>query len=333
MPASTHPDAPARPDASRSASSAPDPPRRRRLAIGAGVAVAILAGVVITHQVITADAAATEAERRAASAEFARDVAAVRTTIADPAREGQTAATALLRHQLSLVAGEVPDPAVGDGLVEQLQAAGAELADAAGTPMPPRPTILPVATVDPVFDRLRGLEEQAADLAVRFEVAADDAASWLAAVRDLDEAALTYAASTEQLPDSDDPDALASAWRAEHERLEPYADAIERAGEHEASAPLADAHALLVDGMGDTTEEAVALLEAGDVDAYNALIADRLSGDDPFGFGAALETARAEIADAAIEGDLEETRARALGLLTELEELRRAAPAQLVELP
>lgn len=334
MSAPTHPGAPVRPDDPRTSDSPPDPPRRRRrLAIGAAAAAALVVGGIVTQQVITADAAATAAERRAATAEFARDVEAVRSTIADPAREGQTAATALLRHQLLLVAGEVPDPAVGDGLVEQLRTASTELTAASTTPMPPRPDILPVATVDPVFDRLRGLEEQAADLAARFEVAADDAETWLTAVRDLDEAALTYAGSSEDLPDTADPDALADAWRGEDDRLEPYADAVEAAAGHEASAPLADAHALLVDGMRELATEAVTLLEAEDVDGYNALLADRLAGDDPFGFRAELDTARAEVADAAIEGPLEETRARALGLLTELEELRRATPAQLAELP
>jgi hypothetical protein len=336
--APTHPGAPTRPDQDRpthQTSSPGDPSRtrRRRLAFGAVIALVALGGGLLVQQVVRADAAATAAEHRAASAELARDVESLRGALADPAHEGQVAATALLRHQLLLVAGEAPDPAVGDGLVDQLRLAGQELAEAADTPMPDRPSILPVATVDPVFDRLTGLEAQASDLAERFGVAADEAEAWLTAVRDLDEAAMAYGASSEELPSTDDPDAVAAAWRAEHDRLDPYAAAIDQAREHEASAPLAEAHAQLVEGMRELADDAVARLGADDLDGYNALLADRLAGDDPFGFSSQLEEARAEVADAAIDGGLEETRARALGLLTELEELRRAAPAQLAELP
>lgn len=333
--------APAHPGAPASAPQAHDPspedrrprPNRQRLLLGAAAGLLALGGGVAMQQVIAADAAATSAEQRTARTELAHDVETVRNALADPARDGQVAATALLRHQLELVAGEAPDATVGDGLVAQLRAASEELADAARTPVPDRPSVLPVATVDPVFDRLHGLEDQAAGLAERFATDAVEAEAWLAAVRDLEDAAMTYGASTEELPSTDDADALATAWRAEAERLEDYAVAVERAEGHEASAPLADAHALLVEGMREVAADASDRLEAGDVDGYNALLADRLADDDPFGFATALAEARDAVAETALDGHLEETRARALGLLTELEELRRATPAQLAELP
>jgi hypothetical protein len=333
--------APTLPGAPTDAAPDPDPtpggsPRRvtrKRLLVGAAAGLLALGGGVGMQQIIAADAAATAAEQRTARTDLAQDVEDLREALAEPARTGQTAATALLRHQLELVAGQAPDASVGDELVAQLRLASEELADAARTPMPDRPSVLPVATVDPVFDRLLGLEDQAADLAERLAADADEAEAWIAAVRDLDDAAMTYGASTEELPSTDDPDALAAAWRAEAERLDDYAAAVDRAADHEGGAPLADAHGLLVDGMRELAADAAGRLEAGDVDGYNALLADRLAGDDAFGFASALEPAREEVAEAAIDGHLEETRARALGLLTELEELRRAAPAQLAELP
>jgi len=78
--------------------------------------------------------------------------------------------------------------------------------------------------------------------------------------------------------------------------------------------------------MRRLTADALDALEDGDLDAYNALLAERLGGEDPFGFASALEDARAEVAEAAVDGPLEDARGRALGLLTELEEVRRATP-------
>jgi hypothetical protein len=46
-----------------------------------------------------------------------------------------------------------------------------------------------------------------------------------------------------------------------------------------------------------------------------------------------LTDARSEVAEDALAGPLDEARERGLGLLTELDELRRTTPAQLAELP
>ncbi|WP_052666991.1 hypothetical protein [Nitriliruptor alkaliphilus] len=303
--------------------------RPNRAIVAALVALLVLTGAAAVQQLRSASADAAAAEERTARAELARDVQTVRESIADPAREGQTAATGLLRHQLVLIAGEAPDPSVGDRLVDQLTAAADRLDDAADTPAPERSDLLSAAIVGPVFDQLDGLDAQAADVADTFRAAAEHARGWLAAVRDLDEAAVRYADSTDELQGGSDPDALAAAWRAERDRIAAYAGAVDEAGEHEASAPLADAHRLLVDGLGDLADEAVARLEAGDVDGYNQLLADRLGGDDRFGFAEALDAARDQVADASLAGPLEDARARGLGLLTSLEELRRATPAQL----
>jgi hypothetical protein len=305
--------------------------RRRpsRVAVGVLAAALVLGGGAAVQQIRTADAAATAAEQRTARADLASDVGTIREGVAAPARDGGSAATGLLRHQLLVLAGEAPDATVGERLTAQMRDAADRLDEAATAPMPDRPSVLPVATVDPVFDRLSGLEDQATDLAVVLRSAADDATAWLDAVRDLDDAAVTYAETTDQLPSGSDPGAIAAAWEADGALLDAYAEAIDRAEGHEASAPLAEAHLELVEGMQELADEALARLRAGDVDGYNAVLADRLGPDDPFGFGTALEDARAEVADAAIAGPLEDARARALGLLTEVEELRRATPAQL----
>jgi hypothetical protein len=292
----------------------------------AALAILVIGGSATAVQ--QARSAEAEAARDSARAELARDVATVRTTIADPARDGQTAATALLRHQLLVVAGEAPDATVGERLVDQLRVAADDLDDAEQAPLPERPEVLDDATTDRVFAQLAAIDGRAADLATTFREAADGAEAWLVAVRDLDAAAVAYADSTGDLPEGDDPEVVADAWRAEQQRLADYAAAVARAAENQISAPLAEAHRELVDGMSELAEDAVALLEADDVDGYNALLAERLETADPFEFGSRLDAARAAVADAAISGPLEDARARALGLLTDIEKLRQATPAR-----
>jgi hypothetical protein len=321
--------------ADRDRASAEAGPRRRvsvpnALAV-VGLVLALVAGGYALQQVRAADAEATANEQREAQAELAADVGEVRETIATPARQGQNTSSALLRHQLLLIAGEGPDPAVGDRLVADLREAADELEASASTPLPERPAVLPVATVDPVYDRLAGLEEQAADVAGTYREAADQTEASLAAVRDLEAAAVAYADTTSSLPSTDDPDTVAASWRAEGERLDAYQEAIDAAADAPAAAPLADAHQQLVTGMRSLTDDALERLGADDLDGYNALLADRLGGDDPFGFAAALTDARSAVADEAIAGPLDEARERGLGLLTELDELRRTTPAQLAE--
>ncbi|MEX1178174.1 MAG: hypothetical protein WEB09_06905 [Nitriliruptor sp.] len=291
----------------------------------------LIAGSIAIQQVRNADAEARAAEQREARAELAAELGDVRRAIAEPARDGQNTATALLRHQLALVAGDTPDPELGDGLVADLRTAADELDEVATTPLPDRPQILPVATVDPIFARLEGLEQQASDLAGTYRSAADEAEGSLESLRALEAAAITYAGSSDQLPSGDDPDAIAAAWEAERDRLATYDEAVTAAAERPSSAPLAEAHRSLVDGMSQLADDAIELLGADDLDAYNALLADQLGGEDPFGFAAQLADARAEVADTAVDGPLEDARARGLGLLTELEELRRITPAQLAE--
>ncbi|MEX1164549.1 MAG: hypothetical protein WEB03_13330 [Nitriliruptor sp.] len=306
--------------------------RHGRRWIGAVVlAVLMIASVFAVQQIRAADAEATANEQREARAELAADLAEVRDAVAVPARDGQNVASALLRHQLALIAGEGPDTDVGDRLVADLQEAADELEAASTTPLPERPQMLPVATIDPIYARLEGLEGQAADLAATYRDAAEHASASIGSVRALEAAALTYADSTDQLPSGDDPDVVADAWRAERDQLEAYASAVADAADDPVVAPLAEAHDQLVTGLRTFADDAIERLEADDLDGYNALLAERLGGDDPFGFAAQLAEAREEVSQEALAGPLEDARARGLGLLTELEELRRITPAQLAE--
>jgi hypothetical protein len=324
----------ARPRADRSPSSTA-PPRRRlpnRLAAGALAAVVAVGAGVVTYEVRAADAANAEEAARDARADMISDVEQLRVSVAEPARTGQTAATALLRQQLTALSGEDVDHDLVDRLVDDLRTAADELETAAGSPRPERPNAMPVALADPLLDRLDRIEQQATDVADRFRATADEAAEWDTTLRELSDAATTYAEAGGDLPASDEPAEVAAAWRTELDQLEVYADALDDAGADEVRPSLeglADAQRRLIDGMSAVAEDAISLLDAGDVDGYATLLEDQLGGDARFGLSEALAEAREDIATQAVDGPLELTRARALGLLTELEDLRRTAPGAL----
>jgi hypothetical protein len=324
----------ARPRADRPSSSTTAPGNRmpKRLAAGVLTAAVVVGAGVVTYETRAADAAHAEEAARDARADMISDVEQLRVSVADPARTGQTAATALLRQQLTALAGEDVDPDLVDRLVEDLRTSADELEAAAGSPRPERPNAMPVALADPLLDRLDGIEQQAADVADRFRTTADEAEAWDATLRELSGAAATYAEAAGDLPASDEPAEVAAAWRTERDQLAVYADALDDAGADEVRPSLeglADAQHRLIDGMSAVAEDAIALLDEGDVDGYAALLEDELGGDARFGVSEALAQAREDIAVEAVDGPLELTRARALGLLTQLEDLRRTAPGEL----
>ena len=306
---------------------------RRRLAAGVALAVAIGGGVVVVDQVRSADAAAVDAATSQAERDLLREVGAVRASLADPARAGQDVATTLLRDQILAVSGEPVDTDRTEALLGQLRDAADRLDAAAAQPLPDRPVALAVDSADPVYARVDALRSQAADLAERFRTTADDTEAWNAALAEVVAAGTTYAASTEQLPDGDDPDVVADAWRAELDRLDAFRADLDAASDPEAGPslqPLVDAQLRLADGMTEVAEASIGHLEDGDIDAYDALLDDRLSGSDRFGVSSALADARERIGAQLVgQGSLERSRAFALGLITELDDLRRTAPEQL----
>lgn len=117
----------------------------------------------------------------------------------------------------------------------------------------------------------------------------------------------------------------ATAWRAERERLAAYRAAVDEAAGHEALRELAGAHAGLLEALDTLAGDALAELEAGDIDGYNARVA---AGVDDAALTAWREGLAAG-ADAALDGPtldhLDRSRALALGLVKELDNVRRSS--------
>jgi hypothetical protein len=300
------------------------PNRATASLIGAAV---LAAGGMAIVQVRSEAAAAAEAEQLAAQQELDREVYALRTELVTPAHLAERTAADLLVAVVETVTGSArDDEAVQttlDALVEDLHAAADQLDEVADQPLPARPRAVPVPTADAVFDRLETIEVQASEVAAQLREAAERAEDFASAAHGLSSAAATYAASTGDLPDSDDPDVLATAWRSERDRLDAYRQAVDVAAETDGLEELATSHQELIDTLRSLADDAVTALEAGDVDGYNERLASVLDDEDAASIGDDLVAATETALEAATVAELHEARTAVLELLIDLEDLRR----------
>lgn len=305
------------------------PSRPARLAAAiAGVAVVAGATGAILHG-REQSAAAQRAELAAATSTLTSEVAQVRNAVAAPVHDAQQTTAALRVLVAEAITGS--DRAPGDVLADVERAAdhlrdqAGRLEASASTPLPSRPDTLTIAGVDPLFARLDPLDEQARDLAEHLRASADQVTSLAAAVTALQTAAADYADATRDLPTGNDPDVHATAWRAEIERLATYRAAVDEAADHAALDGLVAAHTALLDALDVLAADALAELEAGDVDGYNARVAagvdDEVVAAWREGVAAGADTAL----DAPAIHHLDRSRALTLGLVKELDNVRRSS--------
>jgi hypothetical protein len=291
------------------------------------VAVAAVAGLV---QARNATGHAQAQARADAQQQLSNELRMVRAAFATPAHAGSDATAALRILAAGAILGSERDTADLaadlDRRLATLRDAADALEDASVHPIPDRPSALRVAVVDEVFGQLEPLDDQAARTATHLRDAADHTARVTAASLDLARAASDYAAGSDELPDSDDPEQIASAWRDELDRLADYDAAVSTAETVAAAAPLAQAHRELVDHLIGLANAAIDDLEGDDVDAYNERLTDELGRDS-------LDALTTEVADASQAvldptlRELELAQDHVLGLLDQLERIRRATPA------
>jgi hypothetical protein len=290
----------------------------------------VLAAAAVVTGMRASDADQALAEERQARTEFARDMGDLRRSLTVPAQQARTATAALRVNLAELVTGSDRDLETiahdRAALVEALREAADELDANSEISAPDAHEELPDETVEPALRRLDGLDEQTRWVAAQLRTAADDTEQWAATAEEL--LASAEALLTLDAPQTDDPEALAAWWREELEMLEPYREAAEAAAEHEDLSALGEAHLQLVDGLETVAELAVTRLEREDVDAYNELLGKRIADEDPFGFNAALDEAIEETLTRGPVAEVEDAQERTLGLLSELEQLRRLTPAR-----
>jgi hypothetical protein len=307
-------------------------PASRATAIVA--AVALLAAVVALVQLRASSAAADEAaaEQAAADLEVASDLRSVRERLAVPAMDAR-ATTASLRV---LVADAVTGAAVAEeptldpletitDRTTSLRETAVRLSHAADRSLPLRSAAVSSPTIEAVLQRVDPVAAQAKTTAEHLHNAAQEADELAAAALALHTAAQVFVASTGDLPDSDDPDVVAAAWTDERDRLDAYLDAIEAAEELPALQALAAVHRDVAEPLADFADAAAAALGDGDLDAYNGQLADGFTSFDVEAVREALVAATTQALPTAVD-QLEQAENRALGLVNELERLRRATP-------
>jgi hypothetical protein len=299
------------------------------------VLVAVLAlGLVLLAVQLRDNAAAAEAEARAlAEQQLMNEVHTLRESLATPAQQARTTAASLRLLLAEAVSGAtVVSGDDGEALTiiqaraTALRGAADQLDTAAASPHPRRPADLSVADVDAVFQRLGPIDAQAHAGAALLRDAAADAGGTARAAIALHTAVVDLAEHTQELPDGDDPEVIAEAWAAEAELRTAYLDAIEAADEIPSLAPLTAVHRDLAERLTAVADDGAEALADGDLDAYNDRLAEQLGELDAEELRDELREATAAALSATV-ADVELAEEHALGLLHELERLRRDTPA------
>lgn len=302
-------------------------PRRTGRLLAGTLAAAVAATAVVSFgDLRDADVAAAATAERTAAAELVGSVTSTRLAMDDHARTADDAAAASLRHHAAVVAGGSHDPDVVAAHVEDLRATADTLTGLAEATPPERPGPVPVADADPILERYVQAQDQAAELAVTLERAADEAAATDAALAELRAASSAYADDS-SLTGSDDPEAVAAAWREERQTLTSYRERLDAVDTDALDlSPLLAAQYAFIGALEDVADRAIELLDDGDLDGYAALLDDELGGDDLLGAADALRDGRDAVTAELLRGPRGDARARALGLRVELGVLRDALP-------
>lgn len=307
--------------------------RRRRWMLPVAIIVALTLVAATAFTIVGNIRAENQARADAAAAAAETDLTAAfatyRTTLATPTQDARAAAGQVRLAMLDLLrASDRPEgevfAAAGSNIAAMRR--GAEgLAEAATQPLPEIPSELAERDLSPLTQRLQLAREDAFALADELSTAADDAEAWVLALRDVRDAAATFAETAEQSPSSSTPSGLIAQYEAQRPVLDGYQTAADALAEFPGMAPLADAHRDYVAANRQWIDEAVGLLGADDRRTYNARL-DQVFGDDPFGFDAALAEATPRAIGSQTITDVETAQRRAIAYAEQLEDLRRDLP-------
>lgn len=273
-------------------------------ALGLLVVLAWVIGATLSAGVAE-DRARLEARVAAAEATFARAAVDEAEAYREPAQQVLVAAP-LLRTTLEehLVPTERGPRAIArsvDETTTTLLEAAAELERVAGRELPALDPLVDEDDRAAVLAALQQLRADAGALVEELRAASEEARLWSTAVLDLDAALAAHVAVVDAKPPGDDPETLASGWEAEREPLEALARQATTSAEVPGLERWATAHRTYAEGTLAFIDEAVPLLEDGDVEEYNALYSATFGGPDPFRFA---EEARAGAEEALVDEPL-----------------------------
>lgn len=301
--------------------------------------VIIIVALVVLASAGTATAfwmdqrAERRAETAAANREVRSEIAERERAMRDTVGAGADAAASLrLTLEEHLTVSQRTDEELAASRVEAqqaLQRAAQQLREIADRPEPEVPPDADEDALAPDLEQLREFDQRATELADRFDTVVDTAGRWSKALEDLRAQAQRYVDTVENQPETHDPDRLRRLWEEEKAVLNEYRAAAEAAAEIEGLAPLAQAYLDYIDANVRFADEMIALLEEGDIDAYNQRLKETFeTGDDPFGFQAAIEEGTDESLDGGVFETLRSVRSDATELLADLDaEITDIAPS------
>lgn len=270
--------------------------RRRRLLLGSATIGLLLVAALLTVITVLQQQANREAELVADRAEARASFAAA---VVGQAEDYEPPATIVGRDAPSLrdvmeqflTATDESDEALRrrvDLLAERLDQQAATVADLRARDVPEPPELVTPARAVTVLRELETLRAEATALAEEVPAASADAVRWADAVVGVNAAVAAHVAQVESEDPTSDPAALVELWEAERTPLLRLAAAARGAGDVEGLHAWADAHESYARSLLAWIDDAVQLLEAGELETYNDIFAAQFAGDDPFGFNAAV---------------------------------------------
>jgi hypothetical protein len=188
------------------------------------------------------------------------------------------------------------------------------------------PEIPERADEDAITEDLEGLveaQDRAGTLGMELTTAALRVDFWAETLATLRAQSDRYVETVEGQPDTSDPDQLQEQWEEELEVLGDYRDAAEATAEVPGLGPLAEAYLTYIDANIEFAQEAIELLEAGEIDEYNDRLREVFGDDDPFGFQQEAADATMQVLELGVLGDLAEARDAAAGFALEVERRQR----------
>lgn len=273
--------------------------RRRRILVGSAVLGLVLVGAVLAVMTVLQQQANTEAElasdRAEARAAFATDVVDQVEDYEPPARAVDDDADGLRRTlEQFLTETETSDHVLAtevDTSVARLGAAASSIAELTARDIPAPPELIDSNRAVEVLRAMETLRVEADALAAEVPLAINDAEQWLGHVRDVNDAVSAHVAQVEGEEATSDPRELIDLWRAERPALLRLSAAATAADGVPGLGSWGQAHQQYAEDLLAWIEEALLLLQDGDLEAYNDRFEELFDTDDPFGFDAAVAAA------------------------------------------
>lgn len=204
-----------------------------------------------------------------------------------------------------------------------LTATGQQLQNLAAAPPPAVPELANMRQLRPQLERLADMQRRAGELGGRYLALSAASERWATTLGQLRSQAARYVSTVEAQPEIHDPAGLRGLWEKERDVLREYRAAADAAKRIPGLAPLADAYLAYIDANLRFADEAIKLLNDGQIDPYNQRLRQTFGVPDPFGFQASIARATTSSIDSGVIADLGTVNNDARDLVAQMEGARR----------